>query len=73
MPDREAERTARNRELIARMSTAPTKAQILAELDLEIDDALQLATAADLVSLVRVLRMAKFEVSQLRQRPEFKD
>jgi hypothetical protein len=57
MADREQERAARNRDLIARMGAAPTKAQILTELDFEIGDALQLAIAADLQSLVRLLRM----------------
>jgi hypothetical protein len=55
------------------MSAAPTKAQILAELGLQIGDALHLATAADLQPFVRLLRMAKSELSRLRQRPEFKD
>jgi hypothetical protein len=71
--DREQERSARNQTLIARMAAPPTKAHILAELDREIDEALQLVTAAGLSTLVRVLRSAKLEVSRLRQRPEFKD
>jgi hypothetical protein len=73
MADRRNERAARNRDLIARMSAAPTKAQILAELDLEINDAIRLAVAADFPALVRVLRSAKVQVVELRERPEFKD
>jgi hypothetical protein len=73
MPDHEQDRSARNRALIAGMATPPTKAQILAELDFEIDEALKLVTAADLPTLVRVLRSAKLEVSRLRQRAEYKD
>lgn len=69
MTDREEERAAR----IARMAAAPTKAQILAELDFEISDALHLSTTANLPSMVRWLRMAKLEVTRLRQRPEYKD
>jgi hypothetical protein len=72
MADREKERAARNRDLIARMSVPPTKAQILDELDLEISDAIHLATMADFRTLLRVLRMARLELGQLRQPPEFK-
>jgi hypothetical protein len=43
--DREKERAARNKAVIARMGVPPTMARILAELDLEISDALQLAAA----------------------------
>jgi hypothetical protein len=73
MADREKDRAARNRDLIARMGAPPTRAQILAELDFEIGDALQLAIAADLQSLVRLLRMAKLEVSEIQRRADFKD
>jgi hypothetical protein len=75
MADREKERAARNKAVIARMGVPPTMARILAELDLEISDALQLAAAANLQGLARSLRMAKAEVGQLRlrQRPEYKD
>jgi hypothetical protein len=44
------------------MSAAPTKAQILAEIDLELGDALELATAAAMRSLVQLLRMTKLEL-----------
>jgi hypothetical protein len=71
MADDEKERTARNRALLARMGAAPTKAQVLSELDLEISDALNLAMA--LPALVRLLRMAKLEVVQVRRRSELKD
>jgi hypothetical protein len=47
MADREEKRTARNRNLFTRMAATPTKAQILAEIDLEISDAINLAAAAD--------------------------
>jgi hypothetical protein len=60
-------RTARNRDLLARLGAPPTNAQILAEIDREISDALHIATAADLQSLMRLLRMAKLEVTRLRQ------
>jgi hypothetical protein len=73
MSDREKDRAARNRDLIARMGAAPTRAQVLAELDFEIGDALQLAIAADLQSLVRLLQLAKLEVCQIQRRADFKD
>jgi hypothetical protein len=72
MADGEIERTAQGRDLIARMSATPTTAQILAEIDLEISDALQLAMATDLRSLVPLLRLAKLEVLQLQRRQELK-
>jgi hypothetical protein len=68
MTDLDQERSARNKALIARMAAAPTEAQILAELDLEISDAIDCAVAADLRGVVRLLRMAKLEVSRVRQR-----
>ncbi len=72
MVDCEKERTARNKDVIARMCVTPTKAQILSELDLEISDAINFAVAMDLQALVSLLRMAKSDVSRLRQRPEYK-
>jgi hypothetical protein len=54
------------------MSATPTTAQILAEIDLEISGALQLAMATDLRSLVPLLRLAKLEVLQLQRRQELK-
>jgi hypothetical protein len=66
MAYREKDRAARNRDLIARLGAAPTRAQVLAELDFEIGDTLQLAAAADFPTLVRLLRMAKLE-----DRPRF--
>jgi hypothetical protein len=68
----ERERDARNNALIARLRAPPTKAQILAELDLEISDAIDLALAANLRGVAHLLRMAKLEVDQV-QRREFKD
>jgi hypothetical protein len=59
MADGEKERTARNRALLARMGAPPTKVRVLTELDLEISDAINLAAAADLPTLLRLLRMAK--------------
>jgi predicted methyltransferase MtxX (methanogen marker protein 4) len=44
MADRNKERAARNRDLIASMAAPPTRAQILVELDLEITDAIRFAT-----------------------------
>ena len=73
MADPEKDKAGRNRDVIARMSVPPNKAQILAELGLEIGDAIRLATAADFSTLVRLLRTAKAEVVELRGRPEFKD
>jgi hypothetical protein len=73
MTDRDKERDARNKALIARLGATSSTAQILDEIEVEISDALHFATAADLHSLMRLLRMAKFEVSRLRQRPEYKD
>jgi hypothetical protein len=73
MANREEKRTARNRDLLARMSVPPTRAQILAEIDLDISDAIRLAVAADLPTLLRLLRTAKSEVVELRGRAEFKD
>jgi hypothetical protein len=64
----EPARSARNKALIARMAAAPTKAQILAKLDLEISGAIDCAVAADLRDVVRLLRMTKLEVSRFRQR-----
>jgi hypothetical protein len=55
MADREKERDARNKAVIARMGVPPTMSRILAELDLEISDALQLAAAGDLQAVVRLL------------------
>jgi hypothetical protein len=72
MADDEKERTARNRALLSRMGAAPTKAQVLTEIDLEISDAINLAVVADYPTLVRLLRMAKLEVVQIRQRSELK-
>jgi hypothetical protein len=63
MADREEKRTARNRNLFTRMAATPTKAQILAEIDLEISDAINLAAAADFPALLRLLRTAKAEAS----------
>ena len=73
MTDPDKERDSRNKALLARLGAPPSTAQILEEIDAEISDALHFATAADLQSLMRLLRMAKFEVSRLRQRPEYKD
>jgi hypothetical protein len=68
----EGERGAHNKALIARLGAPPTKAQILAEIDLEISDAIGLATAANLRGVTHLLRMAKLEVAQI-QRRELKD
>jgi hypothetical protein len=68
----ERERDVRNKALIARLGAPPTKAQILAELDLEISDAIDLALAANLRGVAHLLRMAKLEVEQV-QRRELKD
>jgi hypothetical protein len=68
----ERERDARNKALIARLAAPPTKAQILAELALEISDAIDLALAANLRGVAHLLRMAKLEVDQV-QRREIKD
>jgi hypothetical protein len=73
MTDREKDRTARNKDRIARMATPPTKAQILAEIETEIGDVIDLAVAADFPTLVRLLRMAKLEASQIPRRAEDKD
>jgi hypothetical protein len=73
MADDEKERTARNRALLARMGAAPTKTQVLTEIDFEISDAIDLALAEELPTLVRLLRMAKLEVVQIRRRSELKD
>jgi hypothetical protein len=73
MTDRDKERDARNKALLARLGAPPSTPRILEEIDIEISDALHFATATDLQSLIRLLRMAKFEVSRLRQRPEYKD
>jgi hypothetical protein len=73
MTDRDKERDARNKALLARLGAPPSTARILEEIDIEISDALHFATATDLQSLIRLLRMAKFEVTRLRQRPEYKD
>jgi hypothetical protein len=68
----ERERDARNKALLARLEAPPTKTQILAELDLEISDAIDLALAANLRGVAHLLRMAKLEVDQVQQR-ELKD
>jgi hypothetical protein len=67
MADREKEGAARNRDFIAQMAAPPTQAQLLAELQLEITDAVQLAVALNFPSVVRLLQMAKLEVNLLRQ------
>jgi hypothetical protein len=73
MAEGEEERAARNRALLSRMGAPPTKAQVLAEIDLEISDAIQLAAGSDFPTLVRLLRMAQLEVGQIRRRSELKD
>jgi hypothetical protein len=73
MDDAEKERAERNKDLVARMCAPPTRAQILAEIDLEIGDAIHLAAAANFPSVVRLLRMAKFEVAQVKQRRDIDD
>jgi hypothetical protein len=70
MADREKERAARNKNLMARMCVAPTKAQILAELDREICDAINSAVAVDLHALAGLLRMARIDMSPFQQRGE---
>jgi hypothetical protein len=65
MADRERERAAR----IARMAATPVKPQFLAELDLEITDAIRLAIAGEFQVLLRLLLTAKAEVVELRGRP----
>jgi hypothetical protein len=64
----ERERDARNKALLARLEAPPTKTQILAELDLEISGAIDLALAANLRGVAHLLRMAKLEVDQVQQR-----
>jgi hypothetical protein len=73
MADGEEDRTARNKALLARMGAPPTRAQVLAEIELEISDATNLAMAVDFPTLVRLLRMANLEVAQIRRRSELKD
>jgi hypothetical protein len=70
MTDRERDRTARNKDRIARMNGPPTKVQMLAEIETEIADVIDLAVAADFPTLVRLLRMAKLEASQIPRRAE---
>jgi hypothetical protein len=72
MTDRDKERAARNRDLLARMGAPPTQVQVLAEIDLEITDLILLAAASDFPTLVRLLRMAQLEVGQLWRRPDVK-
>jgi hypothetical protein len=69
----ERERDARNNALLARLGSPPTKAQILAELDLEIIDAIDLALAANLRGVAHLLRMAKLEVEQVQRRSELNE
>jgi hypothetical protein len=64
MSEPEQARSARNKALIARTAAAPTKAQILAELDFQIDCAM----AAGLRDVARLLHMTKLKVSRLRRR-----
>ncbi len=66
MADDENERAERNKNLIARLIAPPTTAQVMAEIDLEIGDALELAVSAKLPTLVRLLRIAKLEVAQAK-------
>jgi hypothetical protein len=73
MANGERERAARNRDLLARLAAPPTKAQVLAELDLEISGATELAVALDFRPVVRLLRMAKQEVSLLRRQRDTKE
>jgi hypothetical protein len=70
MTNREKERAARNRDILARMGAPPTPAQVLAEIDLEIGDLIQLAAASGFPTLVHLLRMAQLEVGKLRRRPD---
>jgi hypothetical protein len=72
MVGRKEERGARNKDLLARMRAPPIKAQIFAEIDFEISDAIRLAAAANFAALLGLLRSAESEIPRLRQRPEFK-
>ena len=71
MTDRDKERDARN--TYSAVGSDTEHRSYSRGIEVEISDALHLAAAADLQSLMRLLRMAKFEVSRLRQRPEYKD
>jgi hypothetical protein len=65
-PTGKKERANRNKDLIARMGAPPTTAQVLDEIDLEIGDALAFAVAANFPSVVRLLRMTKLELAQIK-------
>ena len=72
MADRGRERAERNRDLLAGMLSPPNKAQVLAEIEVEIGNLIELATESNFIALTRQLRRAQLEAGELRRRPDLK-
>ena len=70
MADRDKERFERNQNLIARMAAPPTRAELLAQLDEELNEALDLAVQLNERTTVRGLRMVRLELCQIRRRED---
>jgi hypothetical protein len=65
MADRDKELFERNQTLIARMAVPPTRAQILAQIDEGLREAIQLAVRLNDRNLVRGLRMVHLDLCQI--------
>jgi hypothetical protein len=73
MADRDRERFERNQNLIARMAAPPTRAQLLAQLDEELNEAIDLAVRLNERTTARGLRMVRLELCQIRRREDLKN
>jgi hypothetical protein len=72
MADRDKELFERNQTLIARMAVPPTRAQILAQIDEGLREAIQLAVGLNDRNLVRGLRMAHLDLCQIMRGEDLK-
>jgi len=70
MADRDKERFERNQNLIARRAAPPTRAQLLAQLDEDLNEAIDLAVQLNERTTVRGLRMVCLELCQIRRRED---
>jgi hypothetical protein len=62
----------RNQNLIARMAAPPTRAELLAQLDEELNEAIDLAVQLNERTTVRGLRMVRLELCQIRRREDLR-
>ena len=65
MTDRDKERFERNQKVIARMGVPPTRAELLANIDEELREVIQLAVRLKERTLVRGLQMVRSELCQI--------